>query len=95
MHKTLEQSLLEVEQEEELEAIATDLEKLQLEQEQEAARVRAIEAATIAEHTTKEARKAAERDRVAREESVRRKVASLRLMKQVWPELAADGPEEP
>jgi len=90
VHKTLEQSLLEVEQEEELEAIATDLEKLQLEQEQEAARVRAIEAATIAEHTTKEARKAAERDRVAREESVRRKVASLRLMKQVWPEIAED-----
>jgi len=90
VHKTLEQSLLEVEQEEELEAIAGDLEKLQFEQEQEAARVRAIEAATVAEFRTKEERKAAERTRVAREESVRRKVASLRLMKQVWPEIAEE-----
>ena len=90
VHKTLEQSLLEVEQEQELSCIAEDLERLRAEQAQEAARVRAVEASTAQEFGQKEANMKKQRDRLARELVVRRKVASIRLMKQVWPEMAED-----
>jgi BMFP domain-containing protein YqiC len=83
--KTLEQALLEVEQEEELDAIAQHLAKLNEEKEAEAKRVANLEAQTHAGWQAKEGRRASERARLAREKSVREKVASVRLMKQNWP----------
>lgn len=83
--KTLEQSMLEVEQEAELEAIAKHLEELNDEKEADSQRVAELEAQTHASWQAKEARRADERARVAREKVVREKVASVRLMKQNWP----------
>jgi hypothetical protein len=87
VNKTLEQALLEVEQEEELAAIAKDLEILEAEHAAEAKRVANLEAATIALHKEKEDRRSRERQRLEREAIVREKVASVRLLKQVWPEI--------
>lgn len=85
--KTLEQALSEVEQEYELRSIAEHLQELTIAQAEAAAEVHALEAASVKEFTDMEARKESERTRVKRHDQVRHKVASSRLMKQVWPEL--------
>eukprot|EP00615_Pteridomonas_danica_P004477 CAMPEP_0114349310 /NCGR_PEP_ID=MMETSP0101-20121206/15442_1 /TAXON_ID=38822 ORGANISM="Pteridomonas danica, Strain PT" /NCGR_SAMPLE_ID=MMETSP0101 /ASSEMBLY_ACC=CAM_ASM_000211 /LENGTH=447 /DNA_ID=CAMNT_0001487831 /DNA_START=13 /DNA_END=1353 /DNA_ORIENTATION=+ len=87
VNKTLEQALLEVEQEAELAAIAKDLKILETEHAAEAKRVANVEAATIALHKQKEERRLKERQRLDREAIAREKVASVRLMKQVWPDI--------
>jgi len=83
--KTLEQSLLEVEQEAELDAIAKHLADLNEEKEADAQRVAELEAQTHKGWQAKESRRACERARCAREKAVREKVASVRLLKQNWP----------
>lgn len=75
----------QVEQEAELERIAADLAVLVRERTAEAARVAALEAESAAVHQAKLSLVAQEKARVAREKALRRKVASVRLMKQCWP----------
>jgi len=97
VQKTLEQSLLEVEQEEELQALAADLARLEEEKKAEEERVAALEAASAQKFVDMKEKKREERERRERQDRVRSKVASLRLMKQVWPEViegAARGLEE-
>jgi hypothetical protein len=83
--KTLEQALLEVEQEAELEAIAKDLATLELERTNERKRVASLEAAARATHGAKEARNRDERARKGREQRLREKVCATAMLKQVWP----------
>jgi hypothetical protein len=90
VQKTIEQALLEVEQETELAAIAADLDKLRAQQASEATRAEAIEVETISVFRARGARRKAERERAAREANLRAKVAGVRLMKQNWPVILDD-----
>jgi len=90
VQKTLEQSLLEVEQEAELAAIAHDLQVLEAEKAADAKRVAALEARTAAKHASKRKTVAAARDKAAREQAVREKVCAVRLMAQCWPRSIRD-----
>jgi len=85
--KTIEQSLLEVEQEEEIQSISQDLERLLGEKVAENEADRQREQETIDAFIQKEKHKSAQRQRLREQAAVRQKVAALRLMKQVWPEL--------
>jgi hypothetical protein len=87
VNKTLEQALLEVEQEAELEAIARDLKILEAEHAAEAKRVAFLQAASRQQFIEKEERRIREKERLEREAVVREKVASVRLLKQVWPDI--------
>lgn len=86
--KTLEQALLEVEQEAELARIAHDFDQLQTAARLEAERIAALEADTAANHKRMRDRKRAERERVRRESEVRQKVCAVQLMRQCWADTA-------
>jgi len=85
--KTLEQALLEVEQEAELAAIAADLATLEAERAAERKRVATIEADAAATARAKDARKQDERARVARQQRLREKVCATAMLRQVWPQV--------
>lgn len=88
--KTLEQSLLEVEQEEELAAIADAHAKLVAAQRAEAARIAGLEKSAAAQHSAAQAKLRAARARAARERELARKVACVRCMAQVTPAVVED-----
>lgn len=85
VRKTLEQALLEVEQEAELAAIARDLALLEAEKDADAKRIATLEARTAAKQGAKRGAVAAARAKAAREQTAREKVCAVRLMAQCWP----------
>ena len=85
VQKTIEQALIEVEQECELDAIATDLRQLHTEWAAEAAHIEEIENDTIKVVREKQERMRMARERISLNALVREKVAGVQLMKQIWP----------
>ena len=85
--KTLEQAMLEVEQEEELLAIAADMTDKLAKQEAEKQRVRAMEQAEVDREKAKRADVEAAQARLVEEQTLARKVASTRLVDQLLPDI--------
>ena len=85
--KTLEQAMLEVEQEEELLAIAADMTDKLAKQEAEKQRVRAMEQAEVDREKAKRADIEAAQARLVEEQTLARKVASTRLVDQLLPDI--------
>jgi len=83
--KTLEQSLLEVEQEEELNALEMDYQKLTAEKNAESQRIRDLEKEKIAELRAKNKKLQREREFAGEQDDVRFKVAALRHQKEFMP----------
>ncbi len=83
--KTMEQALIEVEEEAELETLDSESNRLAAEREMELERIRQLEKRSAKEWAVKKERVAAERQLAADVAALRAKVCAVRMMKEVLP----------